>query len=227
MDFLKFLLVCSTVFPVGSYRGRGRCEETNLYWRSYRGGIRYEIEDAPYTVWIKPSATFMKTRSCWRSLIFVSGLQCVLTTATCVLDWDSKYEINVYAGATIMPEDGILRKLRKAYVHPGFRNDKHDPLKRENLLHDIALIKLNQSFKLDAKIATIDLAPQGFEAKDGDKLFLTGWGEGKYVMGYEFEVQNNPDCGRFGQLPFEPTKTQMCTANNAEEDYLGELNAFL
>lgn len=127
------------------------------------GGHDVAIEDVPYQV----SLQVYGFGFCGGSIVSTDW---ILTAGHCVESYQPE-SITVRAGTNRMSKGGSIHSVEKIIKHENYR------ICPQGIpCNDIAVMKLNEPFKLDATRQPISMFKQFEESTEGSNTILTGWG---------------------------------------------------
>lgn len=122
------------------------------------GGDIIEIDQVPYLVGIYLYGLIF---SCGGSLI---SKNYVLTAGHCI---NSMFTYKVRIGSDDKYEGGVMIDVVNSTRHPKYKN----------LDYDYGLMELKEGEKLPDVVKFIQLANENDVTKDGEQMFIAGWGE--------------------------------------------------
>lgn len=170
--------------------------------RSYPYQISLQVKIPIYIAFF-PTGRKEYTHNCGGAIVTEN---CVLTAAHCVVDYKPK-DLSILAGTNKLRGGGGERYyIQSIKVHPNYK---------ELVTSDIAVMKINGTFKYSDKIAPIKYSDQ--EIGGAENCTLTGWG---YTNPFRIgappnDLQRaflptitNPECREEGM---NVTNTEICT----------------
>jgi len=137
------------------------CSITNRIY----GGYEVSIEEAPYQV-----ESYYNT--CWNCGGSLLSKKFVLSAAHCYSNDNPHINLSVKVGTTkLYDHSGMTINVEKVYNHPDYDYNKtgHD--------YDFALLQLCDVGEFPAVVQFVRLPSLNDILKDGDEVFITGYGE--------------------------------------------------
>ena len=166
------------------------------------GGHEISIEEVPYQV-----ATFLNSQQfCGGSLI---SKEFVLSAAHCFNEHFPDAILTVRVGTSTL-EDGSGMSINVKYI---YNHPMYDPKSAD---YDFALLRLYnvESFPTVVQFAKL---PTVFDKlKDGDDVFISGWGKTEYgigsdvLLGATVQIQNFEDCFKASKDKYTITDRMIC-----------------
>lgn len=179
------LIVCLALTSVSSKRIKGQPNDpklTTFYNRLMnKNGLNGRMaggHDAaegahPYQVSLQ---TIYNEHFCGGAII---DEQWIVTAAHCVIGWNPSY-IRVITGTNQYKVPGKVYHVESAKIHCNYDRPMYH--------NDIALLKLKDPIKFDAKTQKIEYDP--VPLKEGDEIILTGWGSSVVYGEYADNLQS-------------------------------------
>lgn len=140
----------------------------------------------------------------------------ILTAAHCV-DRENIRDLKVFAGETNLEKFKKFTKVLQIFIHPNY--DK------ENLYHDLAIIKLVQKLEFNQFVRPIMLSTRS--PKNGENAYFCGWGSdikgtlSQYMRVLDVKITSSQQCKlKYGEDYNQ--NVQICAGNLYYDFCLGD-----
>ncbi|CAL8136686.1 unnamed protein product [Orchesella dallaii] len=164
-NFIFTLLLGSATLITGSVTQFPLLEENDDHRLRIIGGLSATDGEIPYQILLQDRGR----STCGGSFISVNGTHFVLTAAHCVPDVNDPSRYTVVAGEVDRRTNSGNEQTRKVT-----RIFRHDRFNTRSYVNDIALLVIDEPFKVNSYVSPIPLPNQG--QKTSGEVVVSGWG---------------------------------------------------